>query len=104
MQDRHLCRSQVLAALGATALLASIAVAQDGTALLQQSGIKGGLVVHVGCGDGTLTAQLRAGEQYVVQGLDTDPGKVAAGRKRLLAKGQYGPVTLDRFDGRRLPY
>lgn len=28
----------------------------------------GGLVVHVGCGDGKLTAALRASEAFVVQG------------------------------------
>jgi outer membrane protein assembly factor BamB len=40
----------------------------------------------------------------VVQGLDTDGTKVAAARQGLLAAGAYGPVTIDRWDGRRLPY
>ncbi len=80
------------------------ALGQDAAALLKQSGVKGGLVVHLGCGDGTLTAQLRAGPQFVVQGLDTDPARVAQARQRLLAKGQYGEVCVDRWDGKRLPY
>ena len=61
-------------------------------------------MVHLGCGNGTVTAQLRAGERYVVHGLDTDRADVAAARKALLAAGRYGPVTVDQWDGRRLPY
>jgi trans-aconitate methyltransferase len=38
-------------------------------------------VVHLGCGDGTLTAQLAGGEQFVVHGLDTDAANVAAARR-----------------------
>jgi outer membrane protein assembly factor BamB len=80
------------------------AAAQDGTELLEQSGIQGGVVVHLNCDDGALTAQLAAGPQYVVQGLDTEPAQVAAARKRLLDAGKYGEVTIDHWDGRRLPY
>ena len=49
--------------------------------ILAASGVKGGLVVHLGCGDGKLTAALRANESYLVQGLDADAGKVAAARE-----------------------
>ncbi len=83
---------------------ACAAAAQDGARLLRQSGIQGGVVVHLGCGDGTLTEQLAAGRQYVVHGLDTDAAHVDAARKRLLAAGRYGAVTIDRWDGQRLPY
>jgi len=72
--------------------------------ILDTAGVRGGVVVHLGCGDATLTEQLAAGKQYLVQGLDSDAGKVAAARKRLLAAGRYGPVIVDRWDGRRLPY
>ena len=61
-------------------------------------------MVHVGCGNGSLTAELAAGPQFVVQGLDTDATQVLAARQRLAAKGRYGPVSIDRWDGRRLPY
>jgi hypothetical protein len=33
--------------------------------ILQRSGVQGGLVVHIGCGEGTLTAALRAGEAWL---------------------------------------
>jgi len=72
--------------------------------ILDATGVRGGLVVHVGCGDGALTAALRASDAYVVQGLDTDAARVAAARKRLAAQGVCGPVSARTFDGRHLPY
>ena len=72
--------------------------------ILDTAGVKGGLVVHVGCGDGKLTADLHAGDQYLVHGLDTDAANVQAARKHLQGLGLYGPVSVDRFDGKRLPY
>ncbi len=47
----------------------SAAAGQDGAKLIGESGIQGGVVVHLGCGDGTVAAQLAAGPQYVVLGL-----------------------------------
>jgi len=44
--------------------------------ILSETGVKGGLVVHLGCGDGKLTAALRANDSYLVQGLDADEGNV----------------------------
>ena len=38
--------------------------------ILDATGIKGGLIVHVGCNDGLLTAALRANDSYYVHGLD----------------------------------
>jgi outer membrane protein assembly factor BamB len=83
-----------------------VGAAQAGPAreILEASGVRGGVVVHVGCGDGELTAQLRPNERYIVQGLDVDEENVAKARRRLRAAGVYGTVSVDRFDGRRLPY
>jgi len=71
--------------------------------IIKASGVKGGLVVHIGCGDGKLTAALRAGNSYLVHGVDTDAKNVAAARKHVLAAGLAGKVTISRFDGKRLP-
>ena len=72
--------------------------------ILKDAGVKGGLVVHVGCGDGALTAALRANDSYIVQGLDRDGAEVAAARKAIKAKGLYGVVSAGTFDGKSLPY
>ena len=79
--------------------------------ILDAAGVPGGLVVHVGCGPSTssgqagrLTAALRAGDGYLVQGLDADAGNVEKARAHIRSLGKYGPVSADTFDGRHLPY
>jgi len=73
-------------------------------AILDATGVRGGLVVHLGCGDGRLTAAMRAGEAYLVHGLDANPADVEKARAHVRAQGLYGPVTIDRLVGDRLPY
>ena len=72
--------------------------------ILEATGVKGGLVVLLGCGDGRLAAGLQAGEGFLVQALDADAASVEAARRNIQSRGLYGAVTADRFDGRRLPY
>ncbi len=71
---------------------------------LSQSGIKGGFVVHVGSGDGVLTAALKANDGYQVHGLEKDAKAIAASREALFQKGVYGPVCVDSWNGKDLPY
>ena len=80
------------------------ALAQDGPGLLREADVKGGLILHVGCGDGTLCAALGNDPQYVVQGLQCDPLEVDKARDAVRAKGSYGRVTIRRWPGGRLPY
>ncbi|MHC4250806.1 MAG: outer membrane protein assembly factor BamB family protein [Planctomycetota bacterium] len=97
-----------LKALVACAFLSGLtsmpARASEAGRILEASGVRGGLVVHLGCGTGELTAALRAGDGYLVHGLDADAAKVAAARRRIEGLGLYGPVSVDTFDGQRLPY
>ncbi len=73
--------------------------------IFDETGVRGGLVVQVGVGDGgELTAALRPNERYQVHAVDTDPGKVKAAREFLLENADYGSVAVDRFDGAALPY
>ncbi|HUS91190.1 MAG TPA: class I SAM-dependent methyltransferase, partial [Phycisphaerae bacterium] len=72
--------------------------------VLEATGLKGGLIVHPNCGDGRLTAALRAGEGFLVHGLDTDAANVRRARQYLRQRGGYGPVSVERYDGRHLPY
>jgi outer membrane protein assembly factor BamB len=72
--------------------------------VLKASGIKGGLIVHLGCGDGKLTAALHAGDAYLVHGLDTDAENVQRAREHIRSLGLYGPVAVEGFSGERLPY
>ena len=85
-------------------LYAVTGMAAEPVKLVEESGIKGGLVVHLGCGDGTRTAALRINDRYLVHGLDSDSQKVAAARKSIQARGLYGAVSVDTWNGKTLPY
>ncbi|MCH7916714.1 MAG: PQQ-binding-like beta-propeller repeat protein [Planctomycetes bacterium] len=78
------------------------AIAMTGSDIIEDSGIKGGLIVHIGCGDATLTTALQVNDRYLVQGLDVDGKAVQATRLKLLARGEG--VTVSAFDGKNLPY
>jgi len=72
--------------------------------VLARTGVKGGLIVHLGCGKGERTAALRASDAYLVHGLDADAANVEAARKHIQSKGLYGPVSVAQLCGSKLPY
>jgi len=72
--------------------------------ILDAAGIHGGLVVHLGCGDGKLTAALRADDSYLVHGLDADPKNVEKARQYIRSLKIYGTVSVDQLRDNLLPY
>ncbi|MBN2061152.1 MAG: PQQ-binding-like beta-propeller repeat protein, partial [Deltaproteobacteria bacterium] len=72
--------------------------------ILEQSGVKGGFIVHVNCGDGILTGALKKNDAYLVQGLDSNMDNVVKARDYIVSEGKYGPICADRLIGKRLPY
>jgi len=66
--------------------------------------LRGGLIAHVGCGEGDLITELAARFPGLVHGLDQDERNVLLAREKLRELGLYGRVSVQRFDGRRLPY
>ena len=109
MQNRRLISITFVSLLVISCIL-SVTKAEDSIQekearrILNATDVKGGMIVHVGCGDGKLTAALRANESYIVQGLDTDVGQVKKARKTIMSKGLYGKVTVREFDGKNLPF
>ncbi|MBL7133686.1 MAG: PQQ-binding-like beta-propeller repeat protein, partial [Phycisphaerae bacterium] len=93
----------ILSLLAPAALAASVE-AHSARKVLDATGVKGGLVVHIGCGDGKLTAALRANDSTIVHGLDIDEANVAAARRTASKAGLYGTVSAARLVGRSLPY
>ncbi len=81
-----------------------VVLADSAGEILDGAGVKGGLVVHLGCGDGRLTAALHANDSYLVHGLDTEEANVAGAREHIKSLGLYGKVSVDRLEGGRLPY
>ena len=78
--------------------------AQLAERILNAAEFTGGLIVHIGCKAGQLTAALRARESSIVQGLETDEAEVGKARSTIAAKGLYGKVCVRQFNGRDLPY
>jgi outer membrane protein assembly factor BamB len=76
----------------------------EARAIRQETGVRGGLVVHLGCGDGRLTAALGEGEGWLVHGLARTDANLAVAREHVRTAGRYGPVSVARFEGARLPY
>jgi 2-polyprenyl-3-methyl-5-hydroxy-6-metoxy-1,4-benzoquinol methylase len=71
--------------------------------ILNTTGLKGGLIVHLGCGNGELTSALHINDRYLVHGLDTNPHAIIQARKHIQGLGLYGQVSVCKLDGRDLP-
>ncbi len=78
---------------------------QQAGRILEATAVQGGLIVHLGCGDGRLTAALRANRSFMVHGLDADPTNVDKARAYIQSVGLYGTsVSVDRIAAKQLPY
>ena len=66
--------------------------------------VRPGLCVVVGCGDGTLAADLARTERYQVHALAADRRTVAAARARIRSEGLYGTATVSFCPLDELPY
>ncbi|MHC4324217.1 MAG: methyltransferase domain-containing protein, partial [Planctomycetota bacterium] len=91
-------------ALAFILITAGLSLAESGREIVDASGIKGGLVVHLGCGKGKLTRELLANDSYLVYGLDTDAAKVSEAREYIKTEGLYGKVSVHKLTGTNLPF
>ncbi|MDP6634484.1 MAG: PQQ-binding-like beta-propeller repeat protein [Phycisphaerae bacterium] len=91
----------VLAAATCSSASADEATAKE---ILTATGVKGGLVVHLGCGGGKLTAALRAGESFLVHGLDARAENITKARMHIRSLGLDGKVSFAQLTSNRLPY
>ena len=78
--------------------------AADAKSIIVESGISAGFFVHLGVGDGTLTAALKQNDTTQVHGLERNAANVAAARTKLHEAGVYGDVSIVDFAGGQLPY
>ena len=62
------------------------------------------MIVHLGCGDGKLTAALHTSDRFLVHGLDSNIDNVDAARNHIRSLGKYGRVFVEHHTGDRLPY
>ncbi len=78
--------------------------AANAAEILGTSGIHGGLIVHLGCGEGKLAAAFGAAGPYLVHGLDRDGQAIDRARRHIRSAGLYGRVSVEPWTGKRLPY
>ncbi len=88
----------------ASTAVADIEPQQMAKEILAKAGVTGGVIVHLDCGDGKLTAALQTGDSLLVHGLDKDADDVAEARKHIQSLGRYGRVFVEHHEGGRLPY
>ncbi|NQT14373.1 MAG: PQQ-binding-like beta-propeller repeat protein [Planctomycetes bacterium] len=104
----RILRKSLLLFTCAPLLAAAPAAAEDPNQLARQiyreTGVEGGLVVHLACGDGKLTVALRADDRYLVHGLDAAPANVEEARQRVQAAELCGHVTIEHWTEASLPY
>jgi len=72
--------------------------------ILNETGVQGGFVVHLGCEDGKLTSALRVDDRYMVHGLAFEAEGATTARALFQSLGIYGNATADMLDGAALPY
>ena len=111
--DNSIRMIRVIASVGLlTALSSAFAVparpnpdaGREGKALVEKAGFRGGIVVQVGCRDGSLLAELGEDRACVVQGLEHDRERVEQIRRALQATGDYGRVSVRHWQDESLPY
>ena len=78
--------------------------ASDASEILQAAGVTGGFVVHLGAGDGKLTAALKNGPSIQVHGLVRDADQLQSARASIREAGKYGEVSVVQLSGNELPY
>ncbi len=79
--------------------------AQTAQELVDAAGFKGGVVVHVGCGDGALATEVhRIVPNSLVHAIDEQGSQVQQIRSNLFDKGSDGKVTFGGWDGKTVPF
>lgn len=92
-------------ALGNTARTVAAEDAEHQAEVLREAGgIRGGILVHAGCGDGVLTKAWGKSGAFLVHGLEANPKLVESAREGVYAVGLAGRVGIECHAGGELPY
>ena len=102
--------SSALVLVCVSVLFVNVSVADDGKAaesqaraIFQATGVQGGLVVHIGSGDGRLSTALCGKEGVLVHGLDVNEANVAEARKYAASLKKGRMIAFEVLGSDRLP-
>ncbi len=104
MNVNHRLASATISVSFLLSVSCAVRAVENAEDILAQTHVQGGLVVHLGCGDGKLTAELKAGTRYLVHGLDANAENVTKARNYIEARGIVSGVSIMKWSGGRLPY
>ena len=82
----------------------SFSASAEENIFISKSNIKGGIIVHAGCGDGTLVAEMGNNKQFVIQGLQNNLLMVEKARRTIRNTPNEGRVSIKHWRGIKLPY
>ncbi len=101
-------RFSLILTVAALLLASADSVPAQGTASLSAMlrAVNGtrGICVHLGCGEGELSARLAAGGKLLVHALESNPHNVSVAREALQQRGIYGVVSVEQWTAAQLPY
>ena len=80
------------------------AQADTATELLKKANFPGGVILHIGSGNGKLSNDLYQSENTLVYGLEKSHERVRTARNKAYEKGISGKVTYSQWDGKFLPF
>ncbi len=72
--------------------------------LLEEAKFMGGVILHIGSDDGSLTNSLHQSENSLVYGLEKSAEKIELARKQTYQEGLSGKVTYSQWEGEHLPF
>ena len=81
-----------------------VARAETAKEMVEASGFQGGLIVHLGCGDGRDTLAMRVTPSFLVHGLDASRESIEKARNNIGKAGLAESILVDQLLGDVLPY
>ena len=103
MRTVHAVSLLVMVGMG-SAVSADAEVEARADKIVRSSGVTAGLVVHLNCTDGKLTAALASRGRFVVHGLAATRESAEKAREYIASQGLHGRVSVEHGSFSRLPY
>ncbi|MCK4960371.1 MAG: PQQ-binding-like beta-propeller repeat protein, partial [Planctomycetes bacterium] len=82
----------------------TVQAAQNPALLVEESGLSGGIIVVLDNVEGGFLSDLAVNSSFLVQGLSAHKIDIEKARQAVQARGLYGQVSCNQYNGSELPY